>query len=99
MRPRAVASGLGLALLLAACAGSPDGGTTSATSSAASTTPSPAAATTRPSPSPSVFTSFVPGTEVPVVLDFTGPRAGGGGEVKGADYAGQDVAIWFFNPT
>ena len=50
-------------------------------------------------PSPSVFTSFVPGTEVPVVLDFTGPRAGGGGEVKGADYAGRDVAIWFFNPT
>jgi hypothetical protein len=99
MRPRAVASGLGLALLLAACAGSPDGGTTPAPSSAASTGSPPAATTPRPSPSPSVFTSFVPGTEVPVVLDFTGPRAGGGGEVNGADYAGQDVAIWFFNPT
>jgi hypothetical protein len=99
MRPRAVASGLGLALLLAACASSPDGGTPQSPPSAAPTSPSPAVTTSRPPPSPTVFTSFVPGTEVPVVLDFTGPRAGRGGEVVGADYAGQDVAIWFFNPT
>jgi hypothetical protein len=98
MRPRAVASGLGLALLLAACASSPKEAT-QAPSSAGSSTRSPAVTTTRPPASPTVFTSFVPGTEVPVVLDFTGPRAGGGGKVVGADYAGQDVAIWFFNPT
>ena len=34
---------------------------------------------------------------VPEVLDFTAPLLGGG-TLHGADYAGQDVAIWFWAP-
>ena len=34
---------------------------------------------------------------VPEVLDFSAPRLGGGA-VEGSDYAGKDLAIWFWAP-
>jgi len=34
---------------------------------------------------------------IPGVLDFSAPRVGGG-TVEGADYAGKDLAIWFWAP-
>ncbi len=34
---------------------------------------------------------------VPATLDFTAPKLGGG-TLNGADYAGQDTAIWFWAP-
>ncbi|MGH2725059.1 MAG: hypothetical protein ACRDI0_12545 [Actinomycetota bacterium] len=35
---------------------------------------------------------------VPDVLDFTAPAVGGG-NVSGAEFAGRDVAMWFWAPT
>ena len=35
---------------------------------------------------------------VPAVLDVVAPAVGGG-EVDLADYAGQDLALWFWAPT
>jgi ABC-type glycerol-3-phosphate transport system substrate-binding protein len=40
-------------------------------------------------------TSTSPG--VAELLDFTAPALGGG-TLRGADYAGKDVAIWFWAP-
>jgi hypothetical protein len=37
------------------------------------------------------------GEPVPDVLRFSAPRLGGG-RVVGADYAGRDVALWFWAP-
>ena len=34
---------------------------------------------------------------VPEILDFSAPRLEGG-EVNGADYSGDDVALWFWAP-
>lgn len=35
--------------------------------------------------------------QVPKVLRFTAPQLGGG-TIEGADYAGRDVAFWFWAP-
>ncbi|MGH2634535.1 MAG: hypothetical protein ACRDHU_00040 [Actinomycetota bacterium] len=38
-----------------------------------------------------------PASAVAEVLDFSSPKLGGG-TVRGADYAGADLAIWFWAP-
>lgn len=38
-----------------------------------------------------------PRTEVPDVLRFTAPALGGG-TIRGADFAGEDLVMWFWAP-
>jgi hypothetical protein len=38
-----------------------------------------------------------PTDALPAVLDFSAPRLGGG-TIEGADYQGQDLALWFWAP-
>jgi hypothetical protein len=55
----------------------------------------PTEATAEPSsPTPS---ATGPQVEVPHELQFTVPRLGGG-TVRGADFAGQDLVMWFWAP-
>jgi hypothetical protein len=48
-------------------------------------------------PTPSSAAPTAPATTVPEILDFSAPALGGG-TVEGADYAGADLAIWFWAP-
>ena len=77
-----------LLLVTAACGG---GGGPEPAPSAAST-PEEATTTTGP---PAGGTATAPA--VPEVLRFTA-AAVDGGQVAGADYAGRDVALWFWAP-
>ncbi len=52
---------------------------------------------TRSTPSPSVAASVAGPATVPEVLDFEAPALAGG-TLKGADYSGKDLAIWFWAP-
>jgi hypothetical protein len=54
--------------------------------SAASGTAAPSASSATPSV-----------TDAAEILDFTAPRLGGG-ELRGADYLGHDLALWFWAP-
>ena len=57
-----------------------------------------------PSPEPTEATEVVEADEEPEmapladVLDFTAPAVGGG-RVAGSEFAGRDVAMWFWAPT
>lgn len=53
--------------------------------------PSPTTGATTPLPSASAS------AEVPPQLRFTEPRLGGG-TVRGADFAGRDLVMWFWAP-
>jgi hypothetical protein len=46
--------------------------------------------------SPAPTTSMSP-SQVPPELQFTAPRLGGG-TVRGADFAGHDLVMWFWAP-
>ena len=74
-----------LVVVLSACASSPSG-------SAAAPSPPRASSTSIPSAS-----SADSATAVPEILDFSAPALGGG-TIRGADYAGSDLAIWFWAP-
>jgi len=99
MMPARIAHSLaGVALLVlvsTACAG-PAG---LADTGARSATP-----TDRPEPAPSQAPSASDGGDraadaghVPKALRFSAPQLGGG-TIEGADYAGRDVAFWFWAP-
>lgn len=76
------------ALLGASCAPMPGG----AASQPATPAPDrPRAAASPPGPSPA------PAPEVPRELRFTAPQLGGG-TIRGATYAGQDLVVWFWAP-
>ena len=78
---------------VAAGCGADDAATPSAgPSTAASGAPTSIAATTGPAPAPAPAKA-----EVPDVLRFRAPGIDGS-EVVGADYAGRDVALWFWAP-
>lgn len=77
-------------VMAAACSSGPD--------------PTPSASTSGPTPqpSPSVTASDpladrMETTAAALALDFVAPGAGGG-EVRGLDYLGRDVVLWFFAP-
>jgi hypothetical protein len=58
----------------------------------------PSATGAEPSaPAVSTTNSIADPVPVPEVLDFSAPLLGGGA-VEGSDYAGKDVAIWFWAP-
>ncbi len=68
-------------------------------SAACASSPSPAPADgARPSPS-SAEAKPSPGEErpVPEILGFSAPRLSGG-TVEGSEFAGRDLAIWFWAP-
>jgi hypothetical protein len=79
----------------AGCGGAntPEAGAPASRSSAPATT-SPAV--TAPSSAPASPTEE-PSPDLSRILDFTGPAVGGG-QIRGAEYAGQDVVLWFFAP-
>lgn len=84
-----------LALLAASCAAEPED------------TARPGPAPTTPAPGPEPETTGPPEEDAaepdpdeipaPGELRFTAPRLGGG-QINGAEYAGRDVAIWFWAP-
>jgi hypothetical protein len=86
MRARGLVAGVLLAGLVAACAR--PGGPPAATDD-------PPAATSAPTSDPT--TSPSPGPAVPEILDFGAPLVGGG-RLEGADYAGRELALWFWAP-
>lgn len=75
-----------LAVALTACGA--DASTDTATSDPR--TPSDASAGPRESPAGAT-------PEIPEILDFEAPLLAGG-TLRGADYAGKDVAFWFWAP-
>jgi ABC-type glycerol-3-phosphate transport system substrate-binding protein len=84
---RRLASLLAAAALLAACGSDPEPvATAEATNTTGATAPTTATSGTDETP-----------TEVPEALDFVAPDLRGG-EVVGADLAGQDVVLWFWAP-
>jgi hypothetical protein len=83
---------LALGLLLAACAG--DAADPGPSEAAPPPEPDPpATATATPSPSPAAS----PQQTVPDELDFALPALDGG-QVVGAELAGQALALWFWTP-
>lgn len=94
-RCAAVAGIAAMALLAASCAAGPE--------ETAQPGPTPVSPTTDPSPEPTgppEVESPEPEPEetvAPRELRFTAPRLGGG-EIRGVEYAGRDVAIWFWAP-
>lgn len=84
-RIRSTACAVVLVALAAAC------------SSAPAADPTQVADPTRSSPTPVAGPEAPVPEGVPEVLDFTAPKLGGG-TLEGADFAGQDVAIWFWAP-
>ena len=91
MPRRTVAALLAGALALAACGGSGDEAEVAAT-----TTPD-TAATTTDAPATAPTTGGDAAVEVPDELDFVAPDVRGG-QVVGAELAGQDLVIWFWAP-
>jgi hypothetical protein len=49
------------------------------------------------SPSPTRTPTPEPSPDLTRILDFVGPAVGGG-QIRGEDYGGQDVVLWFFAP-
>lgn len=102
---RIVATVAAAALLLAACSGTPadptgaaDGtprpdGTGAATTPTATPTVTPE--TAHP-PTPTGRRDAAP-ADVPDVLDFTAPALSGG-QVRGAEFTGEDVVFWMWAP-
>lgn len=88
-RLRLAASLLAVALAAAACGGSGDEDVSAA----------PAAETTTTTAGTSLSTEAgaPAGPAVPEQLDFVAPDVRGG-QVVGADFAGQDLVIWFWAP-
>jgi hypothetical protein len=83
-RSAVVRGSMGLVLvLLAACSAS----STSDAAGPSLPAETPPAATTQPAATP----------PLPEVLDFAAPKLAGG-TVRGADYRGADLAIWFWAP-
>lgn len=67
---------------------------------AGTSVPAPRAPETAPAAAPGVPyapTTTAPGVEVPKALRFTATGVGGM-KIVGADYAGKDVALWFWAP-
>ncbi|KOX16967.1 redoxin domain-containing protein [Nocardiopsis sp. NRRL B-16309] len=91
----AVATAATAVLLLSAC-GAPDGGDGPAA-------PADAASPTDTAPTDAATTDTAPadapgdGADVAAHLDFTAPAVGGG-DVEGADLAGDPVVLWFWAP-
>jgi hypothetical protein len=78
-----------------ACGGSYGSGAPSSPSesSAPASTSQPVVSSPSPSPTP----TEEPSPDLTRILDFAGPAVGGG-QIRGEDYAGQDVVLWFFAP-
>ena len=76
----------GAVVLVATSCSAPSGGMASPPSPTSPTTP------TVVSPQPST-----PAGQLPRELAFTAPRLGGG-TIRGATYAGQDLVVWFWAP-
>jgi hypothetical protein len=95
MSPRPVSALLGLlcvAVLVGACSSEtiePPATDDAAPPVPSGTTPPAAEGTTPPTPRSTPATAEV--------LMFTAPRLGGG-TIEGADFAGRDVAFWFWAP-
>jgi hypothetical protein len=82
---RSVLSVAAIVLVAAACTGDTPG---PSRTEPAATTPSRKGASASPTP----------GSPAPAeVLGFTAPRLGGG-TIEGAEFAGRDVAFWFWAP-
>jgi hypothetical protein len=86
---RSLLSLTALVTLAASCAGPSGGG---AGYRPRPTQPGSPAGTSSPAPS----TTMAPST-VPDELRFAAPRLGGG-TVRGADFAGHDLVMWFWAP-
>lgn len=92
MRARSL---LAAALLLAACG---TGGEQQTTQPTASTGPATtAAASNGPTTTATASAGPTTGAAVPDILDFTAETVRGE-QVAGADYAGQDLVLWFWAP-
>lgn len=92
-----VAAMAALALLAASCAAEPAETARPGPPGATPTSneaPEPAGPTEAESPEPEPTETAHP---VPRELRFTAPRLGGG-QIRGAEYAGRDVAVWFWAP-
>ncbi|MGH2773316.1 MAG: hypothetical protein ACRDIU_09300 [Actinomycetota bacterium] len=90
-RARKCLSLVAVALLTAACGnGKQSAGGVTFDDSGSRT--KPAASASPPGATPSLTAG-----PVPEILGFTAPRVGGG-RVVGADFAGKDVAAWFWAP-
>lgn len=87
VRPRTAAALLALTLVAAACG--------------ADTVDPPREQTTSSGPLPSATgpgsSSAAPAAAIPEILEFEAPLLDGG-TFRGADYAGKDVAFWFWAP-
>lgn len=88
-RSRLAASLLAVALAAAACGGSGDEDVAAAPAAETTTT---TAGTSSPTEAEAPA-----GPAVPEQLDFVAPDVRGG-QVVGADFAGQDLVIWFWAP-
>jgi len=88
-RLRLAASLLAVALAAAACGGSGDEDVAAAPAAETTTT---TAGTSSPTEAEAPA-----GPAVPEQLDFVAPDVRGG-QVVGADFAGQDLVIWFWAP-
>lgn len=84
VRARAVIALVALSLVAAAC-----GGETATSASRSEPDPTTSASAVQPS-------SSAP-AGIPEILEFEAPLLGGG-TLRGVDYAGKDVAFWFWAP-
>jgi len=89
-RLRLAASLLAVALAAAACGGSGDDDVAAAPAAESTTTTSAGTSSSTEAGAPA-------GPAVPEQLDFVAPDVRGG-QVIGADFAGQDLVIWFWAP-
>lgn len=94
-RPRSllVAGSLTVALLAAACGGEPDRAPRMP-AAPVTTTPSEAAPSPQGTQTPATES---PSVQAPRELRFTAPALAGG-TIRGRDYAGKDLVIWFWAP-
>ena len=91
LRARTLVVVLSLAFVAAACGGEP-ASTTDPGSGDSSTSPGGGSSQARPAtPSPTGA------AQIPEILEFEAPLLGGG-TLRGVDYAGKDVAFWFWAP-
>lgn len=86
VRPRTAAALLALTLVAAAC-----GGETLVASQDGASSSSGTPIATEPGSSPATAAA------IPEILEFEAPLLDGG-TFRGADYAGKDVAFWFWAP-
>ena len=90
-----------VALTAAACGGGSGDASATDTTAAGSDTAAPitaAPATTATAPAPTTGGDPAPPpADLPTQLDFTAATVAGG-QVTGADFAGQDLVVWFWAP-